>query len=532
MFKLSSKKIEQSRKQQAKNIAKKITRLFWISICVNISLVILTCLSWHYVNAKGWTVVFLGLIVLSIGVSIAILKKCFVVESTILSTGQRQIEALCHMMRHDGLTELPNRLYFQECLETLLENKKKLFLLVLSIEAFKAVNYNLGRKNGDQVLIEIAKRLKRFLKKEDFLARTGGDEFSIIFCSCQAKDKMLEIAQNIKNNIEKEFVLKNCRLQLDVNMGISCSVTSNFNLETLTEFADVALHYAEETRKKHIVMLSNNLLAQQKRRSKIVHELAFALKKKQFTLHYQPKFDLKTNKLTGMEVLLRWFHPELGQVSPEEFIPIAESTGVIIDIGDWVLREAISGFSRWRPFWQQYCFTLSVNLSARQLEESERLLIFKTHLDKNQVPAACIELEITETDVMHHVDTAQHLLEKLSQLGCKIAIDDFGTGQSSLNYLTRLPVGVLKVDRSFIEGLSKHENASIVLESMIHLGMNLELKVVLEGISDKKQHDYIVFLSEKADFKESIEVQGWYYCQELSYQDMTKWLGDYFDSGD
>jgi diguanylate cyclase (GGDEF)-like protein/PAS domain S-box-containing protein len=402
---------------------------------------------------------------------------------------------LHHQAFYDLLTELPNRALFMERLEHALSraNRRggKVAVLFVDLDNFKVINDSLGHKDGDQLLRAVAERLKPCLRPEDTAARLGGDEFTILIEDVTSVGEVVQIAERVTDVLQPPFVLDEQEVFVTVSTGIALNDATQERAEDLLRHADLAMYRAKNKGKAHYELFKTNMEAEVQKRLEVESELRRALELEEFRVYYQPMVALESGKIAGVEALVRWEHPKRGLLLPEEFLAVAEETGLIVRIGRWVLREAC----KQAQAWQQRCpstppLTMSVNLSPRQFFHPE---LVAEILHETEVDASALQLEITEGALTNiTARSAEDILHRLKDLGVKLAIDDFGVGYSSLSYLKRFPVDFLKIDRSFIGGLKQDLSSGAwkdeeIVPAMIDLTHALGLRVVAEGVEAAKQ---------------------------------------------
>ncbi|NRD76783.1 EAL domain-containing protein [Bacillus sp. BRMEA1] len=400
----------------------------------------------------------------------------------IIKRNNKLVDEYRYLAHHDPLTGLNNRASFAEDLRKYMmknNHKNSVAMLLIDLDRFKVVNDTLGHHVGDRILIKSSERLKQSLDNETLIYRLGGDEFVMILPDA-TEMKCALTAKNILKNFQSPFIVNGYEILVTPSIGISIFPESG---EDLLKHADAAMYLAKENGKNRFVFFNNELNKTLIRKMRLENELRKAIDQNQIFLFYQPKVDLATKKLIGMEALLRWKHPELGWVSPLEFIPIAEETGQIVSIGEWVLNEAC----RQNMIWQSKGYPplcVSVNVSVRQFQHSNFPMVVKKVLQETKLPPQFLELEITES-IMQNIKESTEVLQGLRQIGVKTSIDDFGTGYSSLHVLQKLPIDTIKIDKSFIDDMENTSQQSMV-KTIIDLGLSLHLSVVAEGI----EHEY------------------------------------------
>lgn len=413
-------------------------------------------------------------------------KTLMVVGALVDITQRRTVEnELKHQAFHDALTGLPNRLLFMDRLTHALEarqrRRSKLAVLFLDLDRFKNVNDSLGHDIGDQLLQAAAKRLQECLRAGDTVARLGGDEFTILMEDVYDETDAIFVAERIADALREPFVIDGHEMFTTTSVGIALSRISNDTPDELLRDADVAMYRAKHKGRAQYEVFDPDMNSRALERLTMETDLWQAINREELCVFYQPKFEIKTEKLIGFEALVRWQHPRFGMISPAEFIPLAEETGLILPIGRWVLNESLRQGRIWQDFTASP-LEMSVNLSARQLAQTNLTLEIAEALEQHDFPASLLILEITESVVMADPESAIRTLRELSALGVKLAIDDFGTGYSSLSYLKRFPVDILKIDRDFIQKLGAAEADLAIVRAIITLARALGLSVTAEGI--------------------------------------------------
>ena len=415
-----------------------------------------------------------------------------------------------HQAYHDALTTLPNRAFFEEKLEHTIETVTKenlmMAVLFLDLDGFKHVNDTLGHDIGDTLLKIVAQRLKTKTRKTDTIARLGGDEFGIIISEFHATKDVFSIARTILSCFKEPFSIKGHRLQISTSIGISLFPEDGKDAQTLLKYSDSAMYAAKSSGKNNIRRFIPAFATTAKKRLEIEIDLNRAIQQKEFTLYYQPKLSLETGKWLGAEALIRWIHPEKGFISPGDFIPIAEESNLIIDISNWVLhetcRQAVAWHSKNHP-----ALRIAINISALHFEHPNFISTIKETLEEHQLHASVLELEVTESVVMKDMDLVIQRLKQLKSMGITIAIDDFGTGYSSLQYLNKLPLDTLKIDKSFIDEIGKESHSPIVT-GILNLAQSFGLETVAEGVETKKQVEILKSLG-------CSQVQGFYFGRPM-----------------
>ena len=429
------------------------------------------------------------------------------------------------LAEHDLLTGLANRSLFSDRLREGLEHAERAErltgLLLLDLDRFKSVNDTLGHPVGDALLKGVAERLTESTRRTDTVARLGGDEFAIISTNMESSDDAATLAGKIIKAIAEPFDFEGTEVVTGTSIGIAIHDTSISDVDELFRNADAALYRAKELGRGTYCYFDRKLNERIQRAKSMERDLEAALRGEGLYLAYQPKLDALTGMMTGVEALARWEHPELGNVTPDQFIPVAESTGLIVDLADWIFREAC----RQAALWSESGLgpiQIAINLSAVQFKRTNILERLLPILDATGVPPSQLELEITETTMIDNFDPVVEQLEALRETGMHIAIDDFGTGYTSLAHVKHLPVDKLKVDRSFVHNLPESSTDAAIVKTIIALSEALGLGVVAEGVETQEQ---LVFLRNLG----CREIQGFYITKPLPPQEFEAWLTQHRD---
>jgi diguanylate cyclase (GGDEF)-like protein len=398
-----------------------------------------------------------------------------------------------HAAYHDALTGLPNRVLLTDHLRLAIERAKRhrehsFGLIFLDLDRFKYINDSLGHAAGDQLLVGIARRLETALRPTDTVARLGGDEFAILLDGLEDDGDAIRLAERVQTDLSAPFTLNGHEVFTTASVGITLSTTGYDHPEDVLRDADTAMYRAKENGKARYELFDAVMHARAVERLRLENDLRRAVERGAFQVYYQPIISLETDKVAGFEALVRWQHPERGFVPPSEFIPIAEETGLIVEIGQWVLAESCRQMREWqRQSFENRLLTISVNLSGKQFLQPNLISRIKQTLHETDLDPRCLKLEITESIMMENAEAASEMLVQLRALGVQLSIDDFGTGYSSLSYLHRFPVNTLKIDRSFITRMGADgENAEIV-RTIMTLASNLGMEVIAEGVETKAQ---------------------------------------------
>ena len=398
-----------------------------------------------------------------------------------------------HAAFHDSLTGLPNRAMFTELLKAEIESGKRnsdhsFAVLFLDLDRFKNINDSLGHTHGDLLLVAFAERLERTLRPVDTLARFGGDEFAILLSGMSDATDAVRVAQRIQDELSQPFVLDKNSAFATTSIGIALSSSGYDRPEDILRDADTAMYRAKENGKARYEVFDHDMHARAVSRLQLESDLRQAIERKEFCVFYQPIVSLQTGRLAGFEALVRWRHPRRGLVSPADFIPVAEETGLIVPIGECVLAEACARVREWQLKSPSHrSLSLSVNLSARQVAQPDLLERIQEALHNSKLSPHCLKLEITESVVMENAEAAAAMFKQLRSLGVQLSIDDFGTGYSSLSYLHRFPLNYLKIDRSFVTHLTA-DNDNAIVRTISTLARNLGMEVIAEGIETEEQH--------------------------------------------
>jgi diguanylate cyclase (GGDEF)-like protein/PAS domain S-box-containing protein len=434
---------------------------------------------------------------------------------------------LTHMASHDSLTGLPNRSLFLDRLNQSLfkkeRSRKMLAVVYLDLDQFKRINDTLGHHIGDLLLKEVAIRLQACVRKADTVSRLGGDEFTLLLDDLAAPEDSVLVADKILHLFELPFTLDSHEMFVTASIGITLFPSDGDTADKLLKNADTAMYHAKEKGRNNYQFFSEQMNTRVSERLYLETGLRHALERNEFLLHYQPRIEVASGRIVGVEALIRWQHPEKGIVSPATFIPLAEETGLIVPIGEWVLRNACSQNKAWQDAGFQK-IQVSVNISVRQFTNNNLVSTVRDILKETGLSAACLELEITESSVMLNPDQAINTLKELKALGLSISIDDFGTGYSSLSHLKNLPVDILKVDQSFVKGIHENKSDKTLVSTIINMGHSLGLSVVAEGVETAEQ---LSFLGER----NCQEVQGFYLSKPLSSESLQALLGNW-DQGE
>ena len=420
---------------------------------------------------------------------------CFFSDISERKASEQRIHRLAY---YDALTHLPNRTLFQDRLHSALQHAERhdewVVLMFLDLDRFKPINDSLGHAAGDRMLKDVAVRLSACVDGDDTVARMGGDEFTLLLqpraTRGGALNRAIHVAEQILCSLARPFILEGREFFVTASIGIALAPQDGNELSQLMKNADTAMYHAKERGKNNFQFYQADMNASALERLELESDLRHAQEQGQFALHYQPQFSGDGRRLTGVEALLRWNHPTRGLVPPDEFIPVLEELGLVVQVGEWVLEEACQQIKAWHEE-KIRIPKVSVNLSARQFAEGDLTARIAAILRRTRVPAACLEVELTESILMRDVESAMQTLRELKQLGLCIAVDDFGTGYSSLNYLKQFPIDVLKIDRSFVDGLPDGEQDTQIARAIIAMAHSLNMMVIAEGVENHAQLDFL-----------------------------------------
>lgn len=462
-----------------------------------------------------------GCVLLAIIILISVINRKLV-SAVKKKTSQLQLanEKLVHIAYYDVLTGFPNKAFFTDKLKDLLEEAKKenkiIGVMLIDIDNFKNINDILGHEFGDKVLLAISQELNKYIKDNDVICRFGGDEFIIIKSNMETKNDLEQFAKDVLDNFRKSIFVNDQQIYTTLSMGISYFPENGCDENSLLKQADTALHSAKENGKNSYEFFNTSFYNEVLKKTEIESGLRRAIEKNEFVLYFQPQVDVSTGKVNSMEALIRWNNPFSGFVSPGEFIPLAEETGLIVPIGEWVLRNACVQSVLWRKKGiKDIC--ICINISEVQLRQNDFISKVNSILKETGLDPKFIEFEITESAMMKSMEHNIKILQKLKKMGIKIALDDFGTGYSSLNYLRSLPIDNLKIDKSFINNICFDANDEAIIDGIIFLAHKIKLQVIVEGVETLEQ---LNLLSAKGCDK----IQGFYFSKPCDAKEMEKYI--------
>lgn len=443
-------------------------------------------------------------------------------------------ERMAMLANYDSLTGLPNRVLFRDRLREGMKRAHRsgraLGLMFLDLDRFKVVNDSLGHEVGDRLLQHVSQALTNCLRTVDSvardavddtvtIARLGGDEFTIVVEDIDGSEDAALIARRILDALLEPFVFEGEEIVITASIGISLYPTDDTDLDGLIRHTDMAMYRSKAQGRNTFTFYNADMNAEVEARLSLETSLRHALDRNEFNLLYQPKADLKTGRITGVEALIRWNRPGLGVVPPDEFISVLEETGLILPVGAWVIRTACANLASWDKLGLP-ALTLAVNLSARQFRHQHLFQLISETLAQARIAPQRFELELTESQLMEDNDASRAMLASIANLGIRVAIDDFGTGHSSLSYIKRFNIDTLKIDRSFVREITSDDEDTAIATAIIALGRSLELKVVAEGVETLHQADYLRALG-------CDEIQGYLLSRPLSSEQLVTWLAKY-----
>lgn len=427
-------------------------------------------------------------------------------------------EQLIHQATHDFLTDLPNRALLLDRIQQAILNANRtktiVGILFIDLDRFKLVNDSLGHDMGDKLLNAVAERLRKSVRDSDTVARLGGDEFVIVSQFLETADNLVPLAQKLLHTIAEPIKLIGNELNITTSIGISFYPHDAKDVNDLLKNADTAMYQAKDLGRNNFQFYTTEMNKRVRHRLQLENSLRMAQEKNEFECYYQPCLDLQSGKVLGVEALLRWHHPDLGDISPVEFIPLAEEIGLIVPIGNMVLRAACLQQKSWLK--QGITLKIAVNASGKQLQQDNFVETVAKIMKETGIDPKYLEIELTESVLLDNITKTLKTLKELHEIGVNIVIDDFGTGYSSLSYLSQLPVNKLKIDKSFITHLPDNENDKVVALTIIGLAKNLKIKVLAEGVETVEQADFL--RKNGCD-----EVQGFYYGRPVNKAALTQW---------
>ena len=431
---------------------------------------------------------------------------------------QKEKERYNYQAHHDALTGLPNRILFTDRLSQAMKKAKradsKVALFFIDLDHFKEINDSLGHDIGDEILQVVTKRLHKSIRKEDTLARLGGDEFTVILENLSDTKDISIVANNILNTLSQSIDIDNHKLYVSSSIGISVFPDDGDTTKDLLKFADSAMYKAKDEGRNNYQFYNESMTELAFERVLMEASLREALQKEEFVVYYQPQMDAVEDKIVGMEALVRWKHPKMGIISPAKFIPLAESTGLIVEIDRFVMKTAMKQIGQWYRAGLKPGI-LAMNLAVKQLQKEDFIEVFQSIMSDTGSKAEWLELEVTESQIMKNPQKAIKILQEISKIGIELAVDDFGTGYSSLAYLKKFPINKLKIDQTFVKDLPKDEEDVGIVKAVIALAKALNLKIIAEGVETKEQKDFLIN-------NQCHNIQGYFYSRPVEADELEK----------
>ncbi len=419
-------------------------------------------------------------------------ERTGVLADSLADANQKLVQAALH----DPLTQLPNRMLLQDRMEQAIKRAQQeahaVAVIFCDLDGFKTINDAYGHQLGDRLLTAVARRIGALLGPQDTFARLGGDEFVLVL-TVDSPDDALVIAERVVEAAARPFVIDTAELQVSASLGIALYPNDASNERELMAHADVAMYHTKQLGRNGYTFFTPAMQVNANRQLRLLQDLRKAVERDELVLHYQPKFDASEQGVIGAEALLRWQHPELGLLAPDVFIPMAERSGLILSMGEWVLDQACGQLRQWHDAGHNQ-WSMAVNLSSLQFDSPGLVETVRSIIERHGIDAQYLTLEVTETTAMKDVDASLEVLNSLTAMGVKIAIDDFGTGYSSLLYLKRMPAAELKIDRAFVRDLESNEEDAAIVSSIIALARALNIKVVAEGVETAAQREFLLSL--------------------------------------
>jgi len=444
----------------------------------------------------------------------------FAVIIAFLISQQKSQQKIFQLAYFDSLTDLPNRKYFEDVLPDFVDEVKKynykVALIYIDLDNFKVVNDTLGHALGDKFLKQIGHLIKKCLRHSDFVCRFEGDEFVILLPGINNKEDAINVVERIIDVLQIPFTSYEKKFYITASIGIAIYPDDSDDIHTIVKYATMAMNSAKENGKNSYCLFESHMNTKLLEKYELEEDLRQALINQEFVLYYQPQIDISTGKIVGLEALIRWMHPIRGCLAPMEFIPLAEETGLIVPIGEWVIRTACSQSIKWKKKGIKD-LRISVNLSARQFQQPDLVEVITEILNETGMDPQLLDLEITESVAMRDIELTKKVLGELRGKKINISLDDFGTGYSSLNYLKQLPINTVKIDRTFVDNITDDINQQTIAKAVIDLSHNMELHVTAEGVETWEQFSFL-------KFQNCDKVQGYLFSMPLPLEDVERIL--------
>ncbi|KAE9634523.1 EAL domain-containing protein [Defluviitalea raffinosedens] len=433
---------------------------------------------------------------------------------------QRSQNRIFQLIYYDDLTKIPNRKFFEETLlrsiEDCKKNNQKVALIYIDLDHFKVVNDTVGHAQGDIVLKQVSQLLKGCLCQKDFISRFEGDEFAVLIPEVIDKNDVINIVKKFIHVFQAPFILDGKKFHITASMGIAVYPDDAEDVKTIVQYADMAMNYAKEKGRNQYYFFESCISAKVLEKYQLEEDLRQALDHQEFVLCYQPQIDIMTGKIVGVEALIRWIHPTKGCISPAHFIPLAEETGLIVPIGEWVIRTACQQSAEWRKKGFRDV-RISVNLSAKQFQQPDLVEMITKIIEETDMNPGLLDLEITESLAMMDIELTKEILGKLKKMNINISLDDFGTGYSSLNYLKQLPINTVKIDKTFVDNITVDKGQQTIAKAVIDLSHNMALQVIAEGVETWDQYSFL-------KYQQCDKVQGYLFSKPLSLEEIENIL--------
>ncbi|MCK5829069.1 MAG: EAL domain-containing protein [Methylococcales bacterium] len=421
---------------------------------------------------------------------------------------------------HDTLTRLPNRTLLRNLMEQAIKKANRerggFSVLFIDLDGFKKINDGMGHASGDLLLQEVATRLRNQVRESDTISRWGGDEFIIMLDKLISPSDVASVAEQMKQNLSQIFMINQQEVFITASIGISLFPEDGKKVDVLLEKADTAMYNIKKSGRNNVCFYSQSLETQAKERLFLENELRQALKKEEFDIYYQPQFDLSSNQLIGLEALIRWKHLKKGLLTPDQFISLAEESGLIVPIGHWVIKTVCRQLKLWKDK-ELPLVKVAINISARQFAQKDLVTTFVQEVESSGVEASLLQVEITESMMIQDMDIAVNVMERLKSVGISIAIDDFGTGYSSLEYLRKLPIDKLKIDKSFIASVVNNQDDASIVQAVIAMGRNMNIQIIAEGVETEEQLHFL--LEQKCEY-----AQGFFFSKPIPAEKIEEWI--------